>query len=606
MKTKTFTRSNLIKVLLISLILLLLVQANNLQAAGGEASDQPTAGLHQDPDSDDGSLEQKQAKLNLAEGDPTRFYPLTTWTDEFSDASGWHSHESYWSTIQFPDLNNDNMADVCGRSSSGIFCALSTGSDFTGAKIWNDNFPDGNAQIDLKNDPSIWGTIQFADVNGSGLNDLCGRDNLGMVCFENMGSEFDTLIYSDGSNSFRNANGWHTHESYWGTIQMPNVNGGDGLADICGRDVDGIVCTLATGNTEFREGFGQVTTWIDNYTDAFGWNTHESYWGTIQFPDIDGDGRADVCGRGGNGILCARSTRRSFNRLAFWDNSFSDRNGWKNHESYWGTIRFPDVNGDDKADVCGRGSSGIICSLSNGETFTQAKTWTFNFSDSAGWKSDESYWGTIQFPDVNGDGLDDVCGRDSLGIMCELSNGSEFLSSVVWIFDFSDDEGWNTAEAYWGTIRFPDVNGDGWADVCGRGPDGIVCALAATNNQPVAVDDTYQVTPDAVLTIEAADGVLSNDLDADGEVLTVSLDQTVTHGTLAIDLDGSFTYTPNPGFSGVDHFYYYPLDTSFAASEVPAQVTIEVNVAPTPDPTPNPTPNPGDGDFTVFLPLVVK
>jgi len=40
------------------------------------------------------------------------------------------------------------------------------------------------------------------------------------------------------------------------------------------------------------------------------------------------------------------------------------------------------------------------------------------FSDAKGWK-DPAYYSTIQFPDINGDGIAGVCGRGTFGIGCD-------------------------------------------------------------------------------------------------------------------------------------------------------------------------------------------
>jgi hypothetical protein len=44
---------------------------------------------------------------------------------------------------------------------------------------------------------------------------------------------------------------------------------------------------------------------------------------------------------------------------------------------------------------------------------------------------------------------------------------------------FGDNTGWQGAAHHWSTIRFPDINGDGTADVCGRSVNGLFCGLAA-------------------------------------------------------------------------------------------------------------------------------
>ena len=79
------------------------------------------------------------------------------------------------------------------------------------------------------------------------------------------------------------------------------------------------------------------------------------------------------------------------------------------------------------------------------------------------------------------------------------------------------------------------------------------------NDTPVAADDSYSVTEDSVLTV-AAPGVLGNDTDADGDPLTAQLVTGPADGTLGLNADGSFTYTPDADFDGADSFTYSASD----------------------------------------------
>ena len=54
-------------------------------------------------------------------------------------------------------------------------------------------------------------------------------------------------------------------------------------------------------------------------------------------------------------------------------------------------------------------------------------------------------------------------------------------------------------------------------------------------------------------------GVLGNDTDVDGNTLTVAVPRPVTapeHGSLTLNSDGTFTYTPFANFHGTDSFTY--------------------------------------------------
>ena len=54
--------------------------------------------------------------------------------------------------------------------------------------------------------------------------------------------------------------------------------------------------------------------------------------------------------------------------------------------------------------------------------------------------------------------------------------------------------------------------------------------------------------------------MLTNDIDVDGDGLTAVLDTSVTTGTLTLNSDGSFVYTPTLNFCGTDSFSYHAND----------------------------------------------
>lgn len=111
-------------------------------------------------------------------------------------------------------------------------------------------------------------------------------------------------------------------------------------------------------------------------------------------------------------------------------------------------------------------------------------------------------------------------------------------------------------------------------DTAGATATGVVSVTVA-NQQPVAYDDGYQVTPGATLTVDAAHGLLANDVDP-GDPLTVTSVTQPAHGTVTVAGDGSFTYTPTAGYSGDDSFTYTITDSAGAT----ATATVFFGVAP--------------------------
>jgi hypothetical protein len=82
------------------------------------------------------------------------------------------------------------------------------------------------------------------------------------------------------------------------------------------------------------------------------------------------------------------------------------------------------------------------------------------------------------------------------------------------------------------------------------------------NTPPTSRDDIYSTLQDESLTVSASSGVLSNDSDAEGDVLTAVLIADVSSGTLSLNPDGSFVYVPNTDFFGEDSFTYSANDGS--------------------------------------------
>jgi hypothetical protein len=102
--------------------------------------------------------------------------------------------------------------------------------------------------------------------------------------------------------------------------------------------------------------------------------------------------------------------------------------------------------------------------------------------------------------------------------------------------------------------------------------------VTEVNVAPVAVNNSYFLT-NSVLTVSAS-GVLGNDTDSDlpVNVLTAVLVSGTTNGTLSLNSNGGFTYTPNNGFSGLDGFTYRANDG--LANSAVAVVSITVSNRP--------------------------
>jgi len=133
-----------------------------------------------------------------------------------------------------------------------------------------------------------------------------------------------------------------------------------------------------------------------------------------------------------------------------------------------------------------------------------------------------------------------------------------------------------------GIPNFPDncsaVPNPDQSDTDGNGI-GDACELVLL---PVANDDAYSTNQDTPLVIADGcpgppnDDVLCNDTGPNIDTATAILDATTLNGALELNANGSFTYTPNTGFTGTDIFTYHA-DNGIAPSN---NATVVLTVIP--------------------------
>ncbi len=248
---------------------------------------------------------------------------------------------------------------------------------------------------------------------------------------------------------------------YAATIRMGDVDG-DGRADVCARGPEGIECHLSTGHA-----FGGAIGGPD-FKDESGWKAPKHAL-TFQLADLDGDGKDEICARGVAGLKCARFDGTAFG-TPFAGPPWSDAAGFASANKY-GTLRFGDVNGDGRDDACIRSAAGIECWLAGADGFDEKITGPA-LSDANGW-GDRKYWSTIRLADVNGDRKADLCARWSKQLTCWPSTGDGFGAGID-VAELSDANGWDDPANY-RTLRIADVDGDGTGDLCIRANAGVVC-----------------------------------------------------------------------------------------------------------------------------------
>ncbi|MEN9639320.1 MAG: hypothetical protein RLZZ262_1188, partial [Bacteroidota bacterium] len=84
----------------------------------------------------------------------------------------------------------------------------------------------------------------------------------------------------------------------------------------------------------------------------------------------------------------------------------------------------------------------------------------------------------------------------------------------------------------------------------------VTIVVLPVNDAPIGVDDEYTINQDTTLDND----VSVNDTDVDNTNLVFTQETQVSNGTLTFNPDGTFTYTPDPGYFGVDVFTYTVCD----------------------------------------------
>ncbi len=135
------------------------------------------------------------------------------------------------------------------------------------------------------------------------------------------------------------------------------------------------------------------------------------------------------------------------------------------------------------------------------------------------------------------------------------------------------------------TLTFqPDQHGTAQITVTATDSTGLsvsdifVVTVTSVNDAPVASNDPFTTNEDTSI----SGNVLTNDSDIDGDSLQANLVSGTSNGTLTLNADGSFQYTPNANFHGSDSFTYQVNDGNANSNIATATIAVlPVNDAPT-------------------------
>jgi hypothetical protein len=276
--------------------------------------------------------------------------------------------------VRLGDITGDGKADLC-EVTDAIYCATGTGDGgFTAAvRI-------GTLEIDPR-------SLTLGDVDGDHRVDACGRDAQGLLC----ATAASAFVAQRWSGAFSDA---AARPSTSASLTAVDANA-DSIADLCGVDVTGVVCTTqgATAALVLRSAWPPL--------DAVVWPA-----------DLDGDHRADWCAATADGPACGVEAQRDLSTDgAPW--AYSQGGIVDVAPATTTTVALADIDGDGRADLCSPREDRIVCARSQGRAFGPRTTTLAVLPN-------QSVASAVWLGDLDGDGRADVCVDTGSAITCAV------------------------------------------------------------------------------------------------------------------------------------------------------------------------------------------
>jgi hypothetical protein len=364
-----------------------------------------------DGDGDDELFGRSHVQIEVFNFDPNadQWTPLPSVDQQgtFGDEDGWGAPE-YYSTIQAGNLDGQPGDEIFARNSAGIIAYHynRTTQTWTALPPLTASFQDSTGWTDVK----YYSTIHAADLDGDGQDEIFGRgrDGIQVFKYDAAAREWDTF---PGVDDFSDRQGWSPPE-YYSTIQAADIDG-DGADEIFGRGAGGILAVKydpATGKWHYLPDQSGP----DVFSDANGWN-HVEYYSTIQPANLDGQPGDEIMARGASGVASwhFNANAQQWIELPYLDGP-SDGGGW-NHPQYYRTIMHGDVDGDGQDEVLGRGAGGVQVWKLNGSGWDGMPGAT-DFCDTCGWNLDYHY-PSLQMTRTGMNQADQLIGRGMTGVV---------------------------------------------------------------------------------------------------------------------------------------------------------------------------------------------
>ena len=410
--------------------------------------------------------------------------------------------------------------------------------------------PDGNGTIfSLKPDGTMSTIATFNGTNGShpyggltydtntgffyGTTSGGGPDGYGTIFSVSRDGKLSTIASFDGTTGFLPYGSLiynSTKKLFYGTTYG---GGPDGYGTIFSVSPSGTLSTIASFKNGTNGSHPNPDLTYDSSTDLFYDTTYNG-------------------GANGYGTIFSVSTDGKLSTVA----SFDGTNGALSN----GSLTY-----DSKKDLFygttgGANNDGTIFSVSPSGTLSNLAT--FNGSNGAYPYGSLTYDGNTGFFY----GTTSGGGANGYGAIFLFNPSSRTLSNVA---SFNNTNGANPQ----GSLTYDSKNGlfYGTTTAGGANNDGTIFSVGFT--PPTAIPDTYNAQENQTLIIPAT-GVLTNDINPNSKALTAVLVSNSTHGTITLNSDGSFSYTPTKNYIGTDSFTYTINDGTFDSNITTDTITI--------------------------------